>query len=184
MGLLVALILGITVVVNVVEKRSNESTNTQVENKIEVKENKAIKKKVPILEDKPTPKEPEPIKVEVQPDLKEPEPIKVEVQPDLKEPSLIKEEVKEIESSNKQNKSWLKLVLFILGPILAIIIGKHLYSKIRNNNTTKSTSEYMRREFKEDIQTDTTEQQPAQEDIQTDTTEQQPAQEEDEDTKK
>ena len=42
----------------------------------------------------------------------------------------------------------------------------------------------MRREFKEDIQTDTTEQQPAQEDIQTDTTEQQPAQEEDEDTKK
>jgi hypothetical protein len=65
-----------------------------------------------------------------------------------------------------------------LGPILLVVIGKYFYTRFRNETPSNNSSKFLRSKFKEEVQTDNTEQQPAQEEVQTDNTEQQPAQEE------
>ena len=112
----------------------------------------------------------------------------------IKESKLIKEEInsetiKEAESTDEPGTSWLMLVLYILGPILIIILGKNLYSRLKNNSSSNKTNDYMRKEFKEEVQPDTSEtaqeevqpdtSETAQEEVQPDTADQQPLEEDD-----
>ena len=147
----------------------------------------------PIKEEiKPEPKTLEPIKEEIKPEPKTPEPIKEEIKPEPKTPEPKQEEVQEIDNLDEQGTSWLKLALYILGPLLAIVIGKNLYNKIKNNSSPSSASNYMRREFKEEenpaqeeVQSDTTtEENPAQEEVQSDTTTDQETTEEEDNNSK
>ena len=115
----------------------------------------------------------EPIKEEIKP-----EPIKEEIKP---EP--VKEEVKELVNLENEETNWIKLILYVLGSILFVVMIRYFYTRQKNNSpSSNNVSDYMRREFKEEVQSDTTEQ-PAQEEVQSDTTEQQSV-EDDEDTKK
>ena len=106
------------------------------------------------------------------------EPIKEEIKP---EP--VKEEVKELVNLENEETNWIKLILYVLGSILFVVMIRYFYTRQKNNSpSSNNVSDYMRREFKEEVQSDTTEQ-PAQEEVQSDTTEQQSV-EDDEDTKK
>jgi len=206
MTLIFAFIFGAFIVGNI------DKTNTTQEKKetAQVNSEKNVKNKSAIFEAKPEPKTPEPIKEEIKPEPKTPEPIKEEIKPEPKTPEPIKEEAKpepikeeikpepkttepkeeavqEIDNLNEQGTSWLKLALYILGPLLAIVIGKNLYNRIKNNSSPSSASNYMRKEFKEEenpaqeeVHSDTTtEENPAQEEVHSDTTtEENPAQEE------
>ena len=196
MGLIFAIILGLLVAESVGDNTSNKQTKETTQESA----NTVVVKKPIILEVKSDPKpEPakeeiksksikeeiksEPIKEEITPEqIKEeitPESIKKEQTKENLKPELIKKEAEETKKSVKQGTSWLKLILYILGPILLIISGKYFYNKLRNNPPTSSTSDYMRREFKEEeIQSETTEQKPAEEEVQSEITEQQPAEEE------
>ena len=174
MTLIFAFIFGAFIVGNL------DNTNTIQEKKetAQVNIEKNAKKKSAILEVKPEPKTPEPIKEEIKPEPKTPEPKQ--------------EEVQEIDNLDEQGTSWLKLALYILGPLLAIVIGKNLYNKIKNNSSPSSASNYMRREFKEEenpaqeeVQSDTTtEENPAQEEVQSDTTTDQETTEEEDNNSK
>ena len=202
MTLIFAFIFGAFIVGNL------DNTNTIQEKKetAQVNIEKNAKKKSAILEVKPEPKTPEPIKEEIKPEPKTLEPIKEEIKPEPKTPEPIKEEIKpepktpepkqeevqEIDNLDEQGTSWLKLALYILGPLLAIVIGKNLYNKIKNNSSPSSASNYMRREFKEEenpaqeeVQSDTTtEENPAQEEVQSDTTTDQETTEEEDNNSK
>ena len=197
MALLVALFFSYLIVENV---NNQNIINTEKE-KIEIISNKTAKNKETTLEVKSETNKPELIKKEAKPEpVKEeikPEPVKEEIKPEpVKEeikPEPVKEEIKpelvneEAKTDSIKEKvkevvepttSWLKLALYILGPLLIIVIGKFFYSRLRNKFSSSGTNDYMRREFKEETQSDSTEQQPAQEETQSDSTEQQPAQEE------
>ena len=137
---------------------------------------------------KPSIPEPEPIKDEPKPLLKDPEPIKDEPKPLLKDPEPINDEIKPnpnreeaeaIVSSDKQGTSWLKLFLYILGPILILIIGRNFYTRLKVNSSQNGSSNDMKNEFKKEAQTDTSESQSTQEEAQTDTSESQSTQEDD-----
>ena len=179
MALLVALFFSYLIVENV---NNQNIINTEKE-KIEIISNKTAKNKETTLEVKSETNKPELIKKEAKPEpVKEeikPEPVKEEIKPELvneeAKTDSIKEKVKEVV---EPTTSWLKLALYILGPLLIIVIGKFFYSRLRNKFSSSGTNDYMRREFKEETQSDSTEQQPAQEETQSDSTEQQPAQEE------
>ena len=143
-------------------------------------------------ETKPAPKKIEPIKQETKSALKKIEPIKQETKPVLKEieptkqkvkRELSKEEVKNKDNLNQSLNSWLKLILYILGPILAVIIGKYFYNRLRNNTPQTGSSDYMRRKFKEKKPSDNTEQQLAKEETPSDNTEQQLAKEDEDNNK-
>ena len=206
MGLFIAFIIGTLVYSGIIENTKNSTKNDQVEVIIEANANKVVKQKASILDNKPKLKEPVITKEKVKTELKEPVTTKEKVKTELKEPVITKEEVKtelkesvitkeevkpelkeidsteevvkETDSLDVQNKSWLKIALYILGPILLIITGKYFYSKLRNNSPSRSSSDYMRREFKEEAQPETTDQQSTQEEAQPETTEQQSTQEE------
>ena len=150
--------------------------------KPELKEPTIIKEDI-----KPEPKKLEIINNKIKIEPKEPAAVKEEINTRPEEPAIIKEEVKQdliIEESNntknldKSEIGWLKLILYILGPILIVIMGKRLFTRMRNKSSQNKTSNYMRREFKDEPKLDTSEQQPAQEETQSDPSEQQPAQEE------
>ena len=200
----IAIIVGVLAYGNLVDRSEN---NKQEEKKIQINETKPQevkssiivsktepKNQEPIKEEiKPEPTKQEPIKEEIKPEPTEQEPIKEEIKPEpteqepIKEeikPELIQEDIKERDSTNETGTSWLRLALYILGPVFFVLIIKYVYTRLRNDPLSKSSSNYFRNKFKEEIQTDNTEQQPAQEEIQTDNTEQQPAQEEDEDNNK
>ena len=174
----------------VVENTTNMSALTSVEvEKVQVETNKVVEKKSPLIEVKSEPKKQEPIKEEVKLTPKVQEPIKEEVKTLEKKADPIKEEiksetVKEIDSPDETGTSWLKLVLYIMGPILIIVLGKNLYSRIKNNSLSNKQNDYMRKEFKEKIQPETTEQQPTEEEAQPETTEQQPTEEDESNNKK
>ena len=158
-----------------------------LEPKTEPQKTESIKE---VVKSKPLKQEPvqetvnsEPLKQEPVPETVNSEPIKqqpvqevLEQTPKAQEP--IKKEIKsktikEIDNPNESGTSWLVLALYILGPILIIVLGKNLYTRIKNNSLSTKRNDYMRQEFKEKTQSDTTEQQPAQEETQSDTTEQQ-----------
>ena len=184
MGIFIALILGIIAFGNIADKPKNTKVE---EKKIQINDTKPkevepstikstnkIKKKDPIKEEiKPEPAKQEPIKEEVKPEPAKQEPIKEEVKPELNQ-----EDIEEKDSANGTGTSWLRLALYILGPVLVVVLIKYFYSKLKNSPSTRSPNNYFRSKFKEEVQTDNTEQQPAQEEVQTDNTEQQPAQEE------
>jgi C4-dicarboxylate-specific signal transduction histidine kinase len=198
MGIIFAIIFGFIVVENISSKTeiTTEEKKTQValkkdlEKKTNVLEtNPKPKKPVPIKEVKPEPKKLEPIKEvkpepnklepikEVKPEPKKLEPIK-EVKLEPKKPELIVEAVNEIQKENNQGTGWLDKVLYIFIALLIIGGGKFLYSRFRNNSSSNTVSDYMRKEFKEEVQSETTEQEPAEEELQSETTEQEPAEEE------
>ena len=179
MALFFALIFSFLVVGNTnskLEKVEVEEKKTQVIANTAVKKNPDTLKKKLELEKSVS------IKETIKLESKVAELVKEEVKPELvKEevkPELVKDEVEEVKISIKPKTDWFKLALYILGPIFVVVIGKYFYSKTRNNTSKRSTTDYMRREFKEEVQPDNTEQQPAQEEVQPDNTEQQPAQEE------
>ena len=64
--------------------------------------------------------------------------------------------------------------LYILGTILTFLLGKNLYSRFQKNSPSDGENNFQRKEFKQEVQTDSTEQQPDNEEVQTDKTEQQP----------
>ena len=68
--------------------------------------------------------------------------------------------------------------LYILGTILTFLLGKNLYSRFQKNSPSDRENNFQRKEFKQEVQTDSTEQQPDNEEVQTDSTEQQPDNEE------
>ena len=176
MGIFFALILGI-IAFSGINENSQKNQEKILTTETEINKNKSsttTSKPETIKEEiKPEPKEPETIKEETKPEPNETEPVK-----EVLKPELIIEETKEIDDSQQQGTSWLRLALYILGPILILVIGKYLYSRLRGDSTSSSSNNFMRKEFKEEAQTDNTEQQPAQDEAQTDNTEQQPTQDE------
>jgi ATP-dependent Zn protease len=174
MGLIFVLFFSIVVAVSV----DDSSKNNQKEKITQVSLSKTTDKKSSVLEVPVKPEKPEPVKEEVKP-----EPVKEEVKPEPVKEEVKPEPVKEEVKSNESEIGWFKIVLYILGPILIIIAGKNIYSRLRNNSTSSSPTNYFRKEFREEAQPDTTEQKPAEEEAQPDTTEQKPA-EEDENSNK
>jgi ATP-dependent Zn protease len=178
MGLIFVLFFSIVVAVSV----DDSSKNNQKEKITQVSLSKTTDKKSSVLEVPVKPEKPEPVKEEVKPEpVKEevkPEPVKEEVKPEPVKEEVKPEPVKEEVKSNESEIGWFKIVLYILGPILIIIAGKNIYSRLRNNSTSSSPTNYFRKEFREEAQPDTTEQKPAEEEAQPDTTEQKPAEEE------
>ena len=132
-------------------------------------------------------KEPEPIKKEVKSEVKEPEPIKEEVKPEVKEPSAeittaketsTNEVIRELDSSQNSEKSYLKLFFYIIGAILSVI-GAYVFFRQRKSVPSNIPHDYTRSNLSQEVKLDTTEQQPVQEEeVKSDTTEQQPVQEE------
>ena len=114
---------------------------------------------------------------------------KEEINSETTKEEINSETIKEAESTDEPGTSWLMLVLYILGPILIIILGKNLYSRLKNNSSSNKTNDYMRKEFKEEVQPDTSEtaqeevqpdtSETAQEEVQPDTADQQPLEEDD-----
>ena len=151
--------------------QEKKETEQVVPNKVSKKQSTDLKAKT---------KKPELIKEEIKPKIKElkPEPIKEEIKPEL-----AKEEVKEIDGSVESETSWLKLILYILSPILIILIGKNLYSRLKNNSTSNNVNDYMRKEFKDEVQPDTAEQEPTTDEVQPDTAEQEPTEEDENNNK-
>ena len=167
--------------------QEKKETEQVVPNKVSEKQSTDLKAKT---------KKPELIKEEIKTEIKElkPEPIKEEIKPEIKElkpepikeeikPELAKEEVKEIDGSVETETSWLKLILYILSPILIILIGKNLYSRLKNNSTSNNVNDYMRKEFKDEVQPDTAEQEPTTDEAQPDTAEQEPTEEDENNNK-
>ena len=149
-----------------------------LEPKTEPQKTESIKE---VVKSKPLKQEPvqetvnsEPLKQEPVPETVNSEPIKqqpvqevLEQTPKAQEP--IKKEIKsktikEIDNPNESGTSWLVLALYILGPILIIVLGKNLYTRIKNNSLSTKRNDYMRQEFKEKTQSDTTEQQTVEKD--------------------
>ena len=158
MGSLIVILFSLFVAANL----NNNSTN--VEQKDELNQSIASKPTVVKEEVKL-----EPIKEEVKL-----EPIKEEVK--LKP---VNEEVKKLNTLEEEETNWLKLVLYAVGIILAIVTGKYFFSRQRNNSSSvDSSANYMRTEFKEEVQSDTTEQEPTQDEVKPETTEQEPTQDE------
>ena len=176
MVVIFALIFGL-----IVAGSLNEVPNQNKDTTTQVKVNKDAENKPVILEVEANPKIIEPIKEVVKSEpIKEEvksDPIKEVVKSEVKKTDLIKEEINDIENLDEKRTGWLKLVLYILGPIFTIIFGKYFYNKLRKNSQPSRSTDYLRRDFKEDTQSDTTEQQSVQEDTQPDTTEQQSVQE-------
>ena len=175
MALFFALIFSFLVVGNTnskLEKVEVEEKKTQVIANTAVKKNPDTLKKKLELEKSVS------IKETIKLESKVAELVKEEVKPEL-----VKDEVEEVKISIKPKTDWFKLALYILGPIFVVVIGKYFYSKTRNNTSKRSTTDYMRREFKEEVQPDNTEQQPAQEEVQPDNTEQQPNEEDENNNK-
>ena len=104
--------------------------------KIEVVSNKTLETKPTIQEVKPElvkeEKKPELIKEEVKSELVQeetkPEPIKEETKP---EP--VKEEKKELDSLEDLETNYLRLALYIIAGILAVLTGVYFFSRKRNN---------------------------------------------------
>ena len=145
----------------------NDTSNNkkQKEEITQISSNNPIAKKMPTEAIIPEPKKMEPVQEEVKP-----------------EP--VQEEVEKLISLEKEGINWFKLILYVLGSILFVVIGKYFYSRKKNNSSSSSSmTDYMRSKFKEEVQSDTTEQQPAQEEVQSDTTEQRSV-EDDENNKK
>ena len=139
----------------VVTNVNNLPENSQQEEKItQVNTNKTVENKPLISEVKPQPKEPEPIK----------------------------EEVTETVNLDEPATDWLQIFLLALGVIFVIGSGTYFYTRIKNNSSSGHSNDYMRREFKEKTESETTDQQPDQAETteqqldQAETTEQQPDQ--------
>jgi hypothetical protein len=201
MPFLFAIILGVFIVQNsnspLKKSQQNEKINQTISNKttetkLVVPEVKleSIKKEVKVETKEPELiNEPILIKEEVKAEIKEPDLIKEEVKAETKEPELIKEDIKlspvqeqtkEIDNFNDTGVDWLKLIFYVLGALLITASGTYLYKKLRSKSSSGSSNDYLRREFREETQAETTERQPAQdkiqEETQVETTEEQPAQ--------
>jgi len=175
MGALFVIIISFLIAGGLNDKPSNKKQKEEI---TQISSNNPIAKKMPteaiILE----PKKMEPVQ-----EVVKPEPVQEEVKPEPVQeevkPEPVQEEVEKLISLEKEGTNWFKLILYVLGSILFVVIGKYFYSRKKNNSSSSSSmTDYMRSKFKEEVQSDTTEQQPAQEEVQSDTTEQQPAQEE------
>ena len=66
----------------------------------------------------------------------------------------------------------------MLGSILVIATGKYLYTRIKNKLSVTSKSNFIRTEFKTEVQPETTEQETTQQEEQPETTEQETTQQE------
>ena len=176
MGIFFAIFLGLLAYGNI----TNKPGVTQEEKKIQVNDAKTKDVSPNIAASKPELKKLEPI------EEAKSEPTKLEPIKEKLKSELTNDDTKEVDSKDETGTSWLRLILYILGPILLVALGRYFYNRFRNETPSNNSSKFLRSKFKEEVQTDNTEQQqPAQEEVQTDNTEQQqPAQEEDEDNKK
>ena len=129
---------------------------------------------------------PEPIKEEVKYELVQeetkPEPIKEETKP---EP--VKEEKKELDSLEDLETNYLRLALYIIAGILAVLTGVYFFSRKRNNVLPNTQSDIKEPQPTEPQPTEPQptepqpiEPQPTEEEVQSDTTEPQPGPGEDE----
>ena len=173
-----ALVFSFIVVGNI-----NESPNNNLEVKPQVKVSKSAENKTSISEIELNPKDTISIKKEI-----EIKPTKEKVASELiKEevkPELIKEEVNETKNLDEQGLGWLKLFFYIMGPIFLIILGKYFYNKIRKTPQSSNTTDFLRKNFKEEVQPDNTEQQTPLEEVQPDNTEQADTEEDENNIKK
>ena len=169
MGFIFAVIFGFFVVENV----NNQTDSVKKKEKtIQVNTNKNLEKNTSILEVKAEPTELEVIKKK---DKKEPFQEEVKKEP-------IQEEVNELVAAEKTN--WFKIVLYILGSIFVVLTGSYFYKRRLNTSDSDSSSDFMRKEFKDEVKPDADKQQPAEEEEQSETTEQQPAEDDEENNKK
>ena len=156
-----------------------KSEDNQAEKKeIEVVANKPIETK-PVKEEitpEPVKEEitPEPVKEEITPELvKEeitPEPVKEEITP---EP--VKEVAKELDDSEDLGTNYLRLVLYIIGGLLAASTGMYFFSRKRNSTPQNFQPETIKPQpVEEEVQPETTEPQPETTEPQPETTEPQP----------
>ena len=190
MGFFFAIFLGLLAYGNI----TNKPGVTKVEKNIQVNDAKTkdVSPNIAVSKPEPTKLEPieeaksEPTKLEPIQEEAKSESSKLEPIQEKSKSELTNDDTKVVDIKDETGTSWLRLILYILGPILFVAIGKYFYTRLRNETPSNNSSKFLRSEFKEEVQTDNTEQQqPAQEEVQTDNTEQQqPAQEEDEDNKK
>ena len=188
MGVFAILFVGLLVVGGGFIKKPND---TQIEEKKEIIITaKTVEIEPTIRELKVEPKEPEVVKEEIVVEPKEPEAVKEEIVVEPKEPEVVKEEIvvepkqlelaneeiKELDSSENSVSKFSRLILYIIGGILAIIIGSYIFLRKRKVVPSNIPYDYTKKDIKEEQQPDTSEQQP-------DTSEQQPD-EEDKNNKK
>jgi hypothetical protein len=185
-------IVGLVFVSGVIGKVKNPDPKTVTEivtsKTVEVKSTKELIK--------PTPKPPEPLKVEA----KQPEPIKEEIQPvkeevkneakqieavkeeivtEIKQPELTQEAIKE-ETKVEQDKlitediklddpkkDYLKIILYIIAAIATIFGGFYFFSSRGNSQSINSTVDAERKDIEENNQSLPEEPQPLQEEDQT-----------------
>ena len=173
MAILFALILGFVVFENTSDKSQDVKVVKkidQVSTAIEAKNKAIVAKTDPNSKDLESPEKsvkPDLVKEEVKPD-----PVKEEVKPDP-----VQEKITNAVSVKETN--WFKIGLYILGLILSIITGSYFYKKLRNNSSSSNSTDFMRKEFKEEAEVGTSQQQPVEEETQTDTSQQQPVEEDD-----
>jgi outer membrane biosynthesis protein TonB len=131
--------------------QQNQSTKVVVSNTVETK---------PVLEEvKVEPQKTEPIKEEVKVEPQKTEPIKEEVKVEPQKTEPIKEEVKvepqktepikEEVSVKETETNYLKIILYIIGGILAIFTGAYLFSNRKSNQSSISSVDSERKDIEE-----------------------------------
>ena len=88
----------------------------------------------------------------------------------------VQEEVKPTNSIEKT--SWLKIIFYILGSVFILGTGTYYYGRKRNRLSPKNPTDFMRSEFKEEVEPESTEQQSSQDEVEPESTEQQSSQDE------
>jgi len=147
------------------------------ENKVEPKQLEAIKEEIKV-----EPKKLEVIKEEIKVKPKQLEVIKEEIKVKPKQLEVIKEEIKvepkEAEQTKEAintiapKKNYLKIVLYIIGGILAIFTGMYFFSNRKKEHTAYNPVDNSRTDIEENIEPKTQEQQPVEEEVKPETTEQ------------
>ena len=166
----IAIILGMFVAGNINDNQSK--TIQKLKKTTQISTKNILKNKPATLEIERKPKKLEPTVEEVKVADKKSEPIVEEVKAVDKKPEPTSEEVnvgptkqdiKEVDNSDESSVNWLRLVLYMLGSILVIATGKYLYTRIKNKLSVTSKSNFIRTEFKTEVQPETTEQETTQE---------------------
>ena len=150
--------------------------------KIEPKKIESVQKDIKPEPKDLKPKEPEVTKEELKPEVEKLEPVKNEINVQPKEPipviqslrpETLTEELKKTDVINEPKNNWLKITLYIIGSILFFLLGRNLYSRFKKNLPTNAQNNFQRKEFKEVVESDSSEQQTENEQVQSDSSEQQ-----------
>ena len=149
-------------------KEITAANTSQDKNLTEEIKTSSPKKNIIKEENKVEPKQLEAIKEEIKVEPKKLEVIKEEIKVEPKEAEQTKEAINTI----APKKNYLKIVLYIIGGILAIFTGMYFFSNRKKEHTAYNPVDNSRTDIEENIEPKTQEQQPVEEEVKPETTEQ------------